>query len=77
MAIKASRKNIHLCRSRAVVIPAQLEIGEKSTMAANRIALVDFRGRIPPEKLLDFLEKEVEPRFWKWFEEEGESKNEG
>lgn len=74
MSLKASRKNIQLCRSRAVVIPAQLVIGEISTMACDRIAIIDFRGEISPEKLLDFLESEVEPRFWEWYKKQGEGK---
>ena len=70
MALKAKRANIKLCRSKAVIIPKSLEIGEQSTMAANRICLIDFRGEISPEKLLEFLESEIEPRFWEWYKKQ-------
>ena len=62
--------------SRLVRLPRSLKIGEKATMAGDRLLLLDPRGEIAPELLLDFFEKEVEYRFWKWMEERGKNKNE-
>ena len=49
-----------------MVLPASIEMGEKSTLAANRLVLVDPRGEIHEDDLLQFLEKFVEPNFWTW-----------
>lgn len=69
MALQAIRANIRAGpHSRALIIPAQLEIGPKSSIAANRLLLADIRGEIPPKDLLDFLESCVEPKFWAWYQ---------
>lgn len=67
MGIKDVRSNIkHGKYSRALVLPASLKIGAKSTIAANRLILVDPRAEISKEDLLQFLEEHVEPEFWNW-----------
>lgn len=67
--IKARRTNLkHGRYSTAVVIPASIEKGETSTLAANRLILIDPRGEISEEALLDFLERHIEPVFWSWYE---------
>lgn len=67
MGIKDVRSNIkHGRYSRALVLPANLKIGEKSTIAANRLILVDPRAEIKEDDLLQFLEEYVEPQFWSW-----------
>jgi len=52
--------------SKALVIPAKLKVGKESTLAANRLMLVDPRGEIDENDLLDFLETFIEPIFWSW-----------
>lgn len=70
MGIKGKRSNIKYGRySRALILPAPLEKGEKSTLAGDRLLLVDPRGEISEEDLLEFLERFVEPRFWLWYQE--------
>jgi hypothetical protein len=70
MGIKLRRSNLpHGVYSRAVVLPANLEKGSFSTMACDRIILLDPRGQISEDLLLEFLEDEVEPRFWSWLAE--------
>jgi len=65
--LKDKRSNIkHGRYSRALVLPAVLEKGDKSTLVADRLVLVDPRGEISEEDLLEFLEKYVEPNFWPW-----------
>lgn len=69
MGLKDKRSNIKWGRySSVLVLPASLEKGEKSTLAANRLILVDPRGKIPESDLLEFLEDYIEPNFWAWIE---------
>ena len=68
--LKAKRSNIKWGRySTALVLPASIEKGEESTLAANRLMLVDPRGKIPEGNLLEFLETYIEPNFWPWIKE--------
>jgi len=53
--------------SKAITIPAKLKVGRTVTLAANRILIVDLRGEISEDQLLDFLEQHVEPKFWSCF----------
>jgi len=69
MGIKDKRSNIkHGRYSNVLVIPASIEKGAVSTLAANRLLLVDTRGEISESDLLNFLEDCIEPRFWVWLE---------
>jgi hypothetical protein len=68
MGIKARRSNHpHGKYSRALILPANLKIGKYSTLAADRLILVDPRGEISEDDLLEFLEEFVEPQFWAWY----------
>lgn len=75
MGIKEKRSNIpHGRYSTALILPANLEKGKESTLAANRLILVDPRGEITEDDLLEFLERYIEPAFWPWLKEkEGEA----
>ena len=64
--LKARRKNFRSGTSRVLAIPAALEIGTSSTLAADRIMLVDPQGTIDEGDLLKFLEAEIEPKIWRW-----------
>lgn len=67
MGLKDKRSNIKWGRySSALVLPASIEKGEESTLAANRLILVDPRGEISERDLLEFLETYIEPNFWPW-----------
>jgi len=69
MGFKARRKNVSIGRtSKATILPAILEIKEESTMAGNRLILLDPRAEISEEDLLRFYEAVVEPRFWEWYQ---------
>ncbi|MDY6865868.1 MAG: hypothetical protein SVY15_07865 [Halobacteriota archaeon] len=71
MAIKARRSNFKTSKfSHAMIIPAGLKIGNKSTIAADRLMLVDPRGEITEDVLLEFFETFIEPKFWEWYDEE-------
>ena len=77
MGLKDRRSNIpHGRYSRALVLPATIEKGEYSTLAANRLMLVDPRGEIPERDLLEFLETYIEPAFWPWIREKEGQKHE-
>ena len=52
--------------SKSIVIPSKLKVGQTATIAANRLMIVDPRGEISEDDLLQFLEKFVEPDFWNW-----------
>ncbi len=70
MGITAKRSNVkHGRYSTALVLPANIEKGSESTLAANRLILVDPRGEISGQDLLEFLETYIEPSFWSWIRE--------
>lgn len=52
--------------SKSIVIPSKLKTGPVATIAANRLMIVDPRGEINEDDLLQFLERFVEPDFWSW-----------
>jgi len=55
--------------SRSVVIPSKLKTGETATIAANRLMIIDPRGEINENDLLEFLETHIEPNFWPWLKQ--------
>jgi len=68
MGIKGRRSNIRYgAYSKVLVLPAGIVKGEKSTLAGNRLLLVDPRGEISEDDLLEFLETYIEPYFWAWY----------
>lgn len=70
MGIKDKRSNIkHGRYSNVLVLPASIEKGPKSTLAANRLILVDPRGEIDECDLLEFLEQYIDPQLWFWLRE--------
>lgn len=74
MGLKDRRSNIKWGRySSVLVLPASLEKGKESTLAANRLVLVDPRGEIDERDLLEFLETHVEPHFWSWIKNKQDS----
>ena len=76
MGLKDRRSNLkHGRYSTALILPASLEIEEDSTLAANRLILVDPHGEISEDNLLEFLETQVEPNFWPWFKKIREGSN--
>ena len=67
MGIKDRRANIkHGKYSQALILPSKLKKGKESTLAASRLILVDPRGEITEDDLLEFLETYIEPNFWPW-----------
>jgi len=58
--------------SKSIVIPSKLKTGTTATIAANRLMIVDPRGEIPEDQLLEFLEEHIEPKFWPWLKEKQE-----
>ena len=67
MGIKDRRSNIRYGKySKVIVLPANLVTGKESTLAANRLLLVDPRAEISEDDLLEFFETVVEPQFWLW-----------
>ena len=70
MGLRDRRSNIKRGRySIALTLPAKMEVGKESTLATNRLVLVDPRGEIHEDDLLQFLETFIEPKFWPWLEE--------
>lgn len=59
--IKDTRKNITVGGSKGITYPYVIAVGKSSTLAGNRLLLVDPQGKIPPEVLLKFHEQRVEP----------------
>lgn len=71
MGLKGKRRNIKTGKySQAFIIPAALKIGDSSTYAADRLIIIDPRGDIPADQLLQFLEDHIEPDFWPWLAEQ-------
>jgi len=76
MGFKARRKNITVGRtSKATILPALVEMKEESTIAGNRLILLDPRGEISENDLLEFFEAYVEPNFWRWYEAKRRNKH--
>lgn len=73
MGLAARRRNQKAGQSSNVmIIPAGIDIGEESSIAANRLILADPRGEIDEKELLRFLEENVEANFWDWYREQRE-----
>ena len=68
---KVTRRGAHGA-SKSIVIPSKLKTGELATIAANRLMIVDPRGEISENDLLDFLEQYVEPNFWPWLKQKSQ-----
>src|SRR4030067_2822216 len=64
---KWRRRNYQLGGSRALTYPSDITLGEEASVAGNRLLLIDPRGEINEDDLEEFLEKHVEPAFWKWW----------
>jgi hypothetical protein len=64
---KWRRRNYQLGGSRALTYPSDITVGEEASVAGNRLLLIDPRGEINEDELEEFLEKHVEPAFWKWW----------
>jgi len=69
LGLKDTRKIFRTSQyTKAITLPSKLKIGKVATLAADRLILIDPRGEIPEDKLLEFLERFVEPNFWVWLE---------
>jgi antitoxin component of MazEF toxin-antitoxin module len=66
MGLKDKRKIIRVGNSEAVTLPSNLVKGGEASIAANRLVIMDPRGEISEDDLLEFLEIHIEPVFWKW-----------
>ena len=66
--IKGRRRNYQLGGSKAVTYPSNVLVGEEASIAGNRLLLIDPRGEISEDDLLEFMEKHVEPVFWDWWQ---------
>ena len=74
MGLKGNRRNIKIGKySQAFIIPAALKINDSSTYAADRLIIIDPRGDIPADQLLQFLEDHIEPSFWPWLAEQNKN----
>lgn len=70
MGFAVKRRNHRIGKSSNFLnIPKPIVAGKESTIAANRLILADPRGNISETDLLEFMEKHVEPAFWKWYSE--------
>ena len=67
--ISTRRKPFPIGQSRAVTLPAAMEISDEVSMAASdRLVLVDTTGEVPEDKLLQFYMQYVEPAFQNWWQ---------
>jgi len=66
MGFADRRCNVKRGYSTSLVIPAKLKVGKESTLAGGRLILLDPRGEIDENDLLDFYETYVAPQFWIW-----------
>lgn len=70
MGFAVKRRNHRIGKSSDFLnIPKPIIAGVESTIAANRLILADPRGEIPEADLLEFMERYVEPVFWRWHSE--------
>lgn len=69
MGISVKRQNRRIGRSSDYLnIPKPIKAGKASTIAASRLILADPLGEISESDLLEFMERYVEPAFWKWYQ---------
>lgn len=59
--IRDKRKNLNIGGSKGITYPHVISTGENSTLAGNRLLLIDPQGKIPPEILLKFHVERIEP----------------
>ena len=52
--------------TRVVRLPRNIKVGKTVSMVGGRLLLIDTRGEINENELLDFFERIVEPPFWEW-----------
>ena len=67
--IKSRRRNYQLGGSKAITYPSDVVVGEEASVVGNRLLLIDPRGEISMDDLMEFMEKYVEPAFWKWWKQ--------
>jgi antitoxin component of MazEF toxin-antitoxin module len=65
MCLKTVRKIVRVGGSHAITLPSYVIKGDKVSVAAEgRLIIMDPRGEISEDDLLDFLESNIEPIFW-------------
>lgn len=47
--------------------PGSVVVGDEATIAGDRLLLIDPRGEISEDDLLEFMENHVEPAFQRWW----------
>jgi len=72
--ISCRRRNYQLGGSKAITYPSDVMVGEEASVAGNRLLLIDPRGEIDESDLMEFMEKHVEPAFWKWWRQKEAAK---
>lgn len=65
--IKCRRRNYQLGGSKALTYPSDVIVGEEASVVGNRLLIIDPRGEIDENDLMEFMENLVEPAFWKWW----------
>jgi len=59
--IRDKRKNFNIGGSKGITYPYVIATGKESTLAGNRLLLIDPQGKIPADLLLKFHEQYIEP----------------
>jgi len=77
MGIKNRRKIIRVGNSEAITLPPNLAKGKEASFAASRLIIIDPRGEVNEDDLLDFLENNIEPVFWEWLKRKTEKSQKG
>ena len=67
--LRVRRKLVRIGGSEGVTLPKELKKGPEVTYAGNRLLLMDPRGEVSAEDLLEFVERFVEPALSPWLEE--------
>ena len=77
MGMKDKRTILKLGKySNAITIPSKMKTGDTATLAGNRLIIMDPRGEIHEDDLLEFLEEFIEPNFWPWVAKKKEAQSE-
>jgi len=66
VGLKDRRKVVRIGGSTAITLPPKLAKGKEASLAADRLILLDPRGELSEDDLLEFLETYVEPNLWEW-----------
>lgn len=60
------RDKVGRVKSRLIRLPRNIVVGKSVCIAGGRLLIIDPRGEIDENELLEFYERELEQKIWDW-----------